>query len=75
MEGAVRVADALQWAAERSAEDILDLSIALETNAYDRYMIMMEKAEDDKVKQVFKLLSIEEKQHLGLMAELLDKSI
>jgi rhodanese-related sulfurtransferase/rubrerythrin len=73
MEGGMRVDEALAWARGKDIADILDLSIALESNAFDLY-IKMERAFEDRLsKQVFHALSEEERQHLNRMTLLIEK--
>jgi rubrerythrin len=73
MEGGVRVSEALEWTAGRDAADILDLSIALESNAYDLYIKMERTVKDDHAKRVFSMLAEEEKHHLDRMTFLIEK--
>jgi len=55
--------------------EILELAISLETNSYDLYIKMERQIEDKNSKQVFVLLSREEKEHLARLAALLDKKL
>lgn len=73
MEGGIRVSEALEWTAGRDAADILDLSIALESNAYDLYIKMERTVRDDQSKRVFSMLAEEEKHHLDRMTSLIEK--
>ncbi|HTP05586.1 MAG TPA: rhodanese-like domain-containing protein [Nitrospirota bacterium] len=73
MEGGIRVSEALGWTAGRDAADILDLSIALESNAYDLYIKMERTVKDDHSKRVFSVLAEEEKRHLDRMTSLIEK--
>ena len=75
MEGGMRVSEALQWAKGRKTADILELSLSLETNAYDLYLKMERQVGNEHSGQVFHVLSIEEKQHLERLSELLEKRI
>jgi rubrerythrin len=75
MEGGVRVSDALEWTAGRDAGDILDLSIALESNAYDLYIKMERTVKDDHAKRVFSMLAEEEKHHLDRMTSLIERKV
>jgi rubrerythrin len=72
MEGGMSIREALQWSKERSLPDVLELLIALETNAYDLYIKLERSFEDLKAKQVFKKLFGEEKRHLERLTSLLD---
>jgi rubrerythrin len=64
MEGGVEFAETLRWIRERPLKDLLDFTIALEANAYDRYVVMQRKVADDKAREIFSLLAHEEKLHL-----------
>jgi rubrerythrin len=75
MEGAVKVSEALTWAKDRDPRDILDLSLALETDAYDLYIKMSRAVADERAQQVFDHLVREEKEHLARMAALLDRLV
>lgn len=74
MEGGVRVAEALEWTKGKSIPDVLDLAIALETNAYDLAVKMERVMEDKRARQVFRAIALEEKRHLELMASLMERS-
>lgn len=75
MEGGVKLTEALAWVKGRNVNQALELSMALETDAYDLYIKMGRKVSGDKAKQVFDLLMTEEKEHLARMAKLLDKNL
>ena len=67
--------EALQWAEKKAVKEILELSISLESNAYDLYLKMEHKMESLNAKKVFKVLSTEEKEHLDRLASLLEKKL
>ncbi|MBI4633820.1 MAG: hypothetical protein HY742_08005 [Deltaproteobacteria bacterium] len=73
MEGGMRVSEALEWAKGKKTTDILELSLSLETNAYDLYIKMERRMQDEHSAQVFHVLSAEEKQHLERLSALLEK--
>ena len=73
MEGGMRVNETLKWAKGKNARTIVELALALETNAYDLYIKMRLKMEDDTSRQVFDQLSREEKKHLELLARLFER--
>ena len=73
MEGGIRVSEALGWTAGKDAADILDRSIALESNAYDLYIKMGRTVRDDQSKRVFNMLAEEEERHLDRMTSLIEK--
>jgi rhodanese-related sulfurtransferase/rubrerythrin len=73
MEGGVSVLKALEWSKGKGANDILDLAIGLESNAYDLYLKMERLMEDERTRRVFRLLAGEEQAHLEAMTALLEK--
>jgi rubrerythrin len=73
MEGGMRVNEALEWAKGREINDILDLSISLEANAYDLHLRMKARLEDPRGKEIFTVLSHEEKSHLDRLSSLLEQ--
>ena len=75
MEGGMRVGEALQWAKGKKTRDILELSLALESNSYDLYLKMERQMNDPRSAKVFNVLSGEEKQHLERLSTLLEKRI
>ena len=75
MEGGMLVSEAVRWAKGKRMTDILEISISLETNAYDLYLKMERQMKDQRSAQVFKLLSSEEKQHLKRLGSMLEKRI
>lgn len=75
MEGGMDVASAIAWARERELVEILELSMSLEANAYDRYVLMSRNVEDDGSREVFTVLSREEKGHLDTLTTLFEDMI
>lgn len=75
MEGGMLLREALQWAEKKAVKEILELSISLESNAYDLYLKMERKVESENAKKVFKVLSAEEKQHLDQLASYFEKKL
>jgi len=75
MEGGVRVSEALQWAKGKSVSEILELSVGLETNSYDLYLVMETRLKDRPSSKIFRALAGEEKQHLKRLAALLEERI
>ncbi len=53
----------------------LELSVALETNSYDLYLIMELRLKEQPSARVFRVLSEEEKQHLERLSALLEKRV
>jgi len=75
MEGNVSVSQALAWAGGKETHDLLELSMALETDSYDLYIKMGRTVPGAKAQEVFSRLVAEEQAHLARMAVLLDRSI
>jgi rubrerythrin len=75
MEGGVNVSAALAWAKGKGARELLELSMALETDSYDLYIKMRRRVSGDKAQRVFDVLIREEKEHLARMAGLLDREL
>jgi len=75
MEGGMRVTEALQWVKGKSVTEILELSVALETNSYDLYLNMERRLQDQPSAEVFRVLSGEEKEHLERLSALLEKRL
>ncbi len=75
MEGNVGVSEALAWVKEKEVQDLLELSMALETDSYDLYIKMGRNVLGEQARKVFASLIAEEKEHLSRMAEMLDRSV
>jgi len=73
LEGGMDLEAALRWVGDRSVSEILDMAMGLESNAYDRYLKMLDISEDDLSKEVFRTIAVEEKGHLKRLADLMDK--
>ena len=57
----------------KTLEEILELAIAMEANALDRYIKMGRAVTDERSREVFLALSREEQKHLERMTSLLDR--
>ncbi len=75
MEGGVRVSEALEWAKDKEAADVLQYAMSLEINAYDLYLKMVKRFEDEPPAAIFGTLAKEEEAHLNRMADLLGKRV
>ncbi len=73
LEGGLPLAEALRWLPGKTAQQALELAMALEVNAYDRYQVMSRDAVDQEGRQAFEHLAREEKNHLGLLSDELDR--
>ncbi len=72
LEGGASLAETLAWVDGRSFPEILHMALALEANAYDRYLQMISAAEDEDAKDIFRMIAREEKAHLRSLGDLLD---
>jgi rubrerythrin len=75
MEGGMHVSEALEWAGRKPIRDVLELSVSLEANSYDLHLRMKARMEDARSKEVFAVLSREEKDHLDQLSSLLEKKL
>ncbi len=75
MEGGIKVSEALAWASGKDVKAILEFTISAEANAYDLYIKLGRKLEDEQSQKVFTVLAQEEKNHLERMGELLEKKV
>lgn len=75
MEGGMDLQEAIAWAKGKKVVDILDLSVTLEANAYDRYLYIRDELGDKNARRVFATLSLEEKHHLDRLSDLYDKML
>jgi len=75
MEGGGRVEDFIAQAETHlhSKRDIVELAMALETQALDLYSRMAQKSTQQEVRALFLRLADEEKAHLAYLADALDK--
>lgn len=75
LEGGASLGETLAWAKGKSLDEILELAIAMEANALDRYIKMGRAVADERSREVFLTLSREEQKHLERMTTLLDRSL
>lgn len=75
LEGGIDLDEALAWAEDKTASEILVALMSLEANAYDRYLKMADISEDEASQDVFRTIAREEKGHLGKLSELLDHEV
>ncbi len=71
MEGGMLLSEALETARGMQIRQILEMAVRLETNAYDRYLLMRLELEDENARRVFEILSDEERRHLLKLDQLL----
>ena len=65
--------EALTRVRGKPLREILELAIAMEANALDRYIKMGRAVEDERSRKVFLALAEEEKAHLARMSSFLDR--
>ncbi len=75
LEGGADMDTTLRWAEGRTVEEMLEIALALETNAYDRYLKMIDLVKDEQARDLFRTLSVEEKNHLDRLAVLMDETL
>lgn len=73
LEGGAPLGETLEWTKGKTLEEILELAIAMEANALDRYIKMGRAVADERSREVFQALSREEQKHLERMTSLLDR--
>lgn len=75
MEGGMDLDEALDWCRDHRSEEIVELAMAIEINAYDHYLTLYRTAEDDNVRRIFEVLAVEENHHLKDLGALLEKRL
>jgi len=73
LEGGIVLKKALEWAQGKELEDILEFSLSLEVNAIDLYIKMERRVEGKESKEVFQVLSNQERNHLKRLTAALEK--
>lgn len=64
VEGGASLDEIRQWAADKSDVQRVDLAIAVETNAYDRYLLLRRKLTDEHLKRIVEVVAGDERRHL-----------
>jgi rubrerythrin len=64
--------EVLAWAEEKSPEEILELAMAIETNAFDHYIALQRNTDDANVVRLYELLVDEERRHLKKLSSALE---
>ncbi|KIH76469.1 Rhodanese-related sulfurtransferase [Geoalkalibacter ferrihydriticus] len=75
IEGGVPLREVCRWAEGRSARELLDLAIALETNAYDRYLTLKRRLSDENLQRIVEVLAGDERRHLKRLLAAYDEMI
>ena len=71
MEGGASLSKVLEWADGKKPIDVLELSVAMEVNAYDLYLKVGQSLADQKSKAILLSVAQEEKVHLDRLNEAL----
>ncbi len=71
MEGGMSLTRVLEWADGKKAVDVLELSVAMEVNAYDLYLKVGQQLEQQESRAILLSLAQEEKVHLDRLNEAL----
>ena len=71
MEGGVSLSKVLAWADGKKPIDVIELSVAMEVNAYDLYLKVGQSLEEQESKAILLSLAQEEKVHLDRLNEAL----
>jgi rubrerythrin len=75
MVGCVKVSAALQWAADKRMNDLLELMMTLSANAYDFYLRLGRVTNSDEERRVFDVMANEEHQHLARLTKAYEKEL
>ncbi|NIM16952.1 MAG: hypothetical protein GTO45_33710 [Candidatus Aminicenantes bacterium] len=75
MEGQMKLNDVLAWARKQDLKRVLEFAIALEAKLYDLYFRMKGKYKELAMNKVYSTLEAEEKQHIDLFTDLLEKKL
>ena len=75
MEGQMKTGEVLAWAKGRELKETLEFAISLEAKLYDLYFRMKEKYKKPEENKIFSTLADEEKNHLDLFTDLLEKHV
>ena len=75
LEGGMTLAEVREWGRDKAAADILELGMAMELNAYDRYLLLRRQAEDESVRRAFEVVSDEEKHHLERLSAVYEENL
>ncbi|MDA8084637.1 MAG: rhodanese-like domain-containing protein [Nitrospiraceae bacterium] len=75
MVGCVKVADALRWAKDRSATDILEMLMSLSANAYDLYLKLGRMVNSEEARRIFEVLAEEEHANIDRIARVFEGTL
>lgn len=75
LEGGMHLDELLDWIEGRTVDEIIELAIAMEMNAYDHYLTMQRTCNDADISRMFELLANEERHHLKTLGESLEQHL
>jgi rhodanese-related sulfurtransferase/rubrerythrin len=70
MEGSLSITEALAWADGRKPIEVLEFAVAMEVNAYDLYLKVAQRLDDEPSKDILLNIAREEKAHLDRLIAL-----
>ncbi len=73
VEGGIKLKDALKWSEDHDLSEVLQMAISFESNAFDRYLLMIPQMDDEETRDLFMVLAEEEKAHLMHLTTYLDR--
>ncbi len=73
VEGGVRLEEVLEWSKGRPLSEVIEFSMVLEANSYDRYLLLQSNFEESSARNLFSKLAREEKLHLERLTEAFEK--
>jgi rubrerythrin len=74
LEGGIKLKDALEWSRGKDLKHILEFSISLEVNAIDLYIKMERRIGKKEAKEIFLVLSNQERNHVKRLSTALGNS-
>ena len=74
LEGGIVLKKALEWAQGKDLKEVLDFSLSLEVHAVDLYIKMERRVVGKEAKEVFQVLSNQERNHLQRLTAAREKS-
>lgn len=75
IEGGTPLDLALQWVRDQDARSVLELALAIEATAYDRYVQLARLAPDEEHGRAFRAMAEGERAHLVLVTRLLEEHL
>ncbi len=73
VEGGLALSDVLAWLKGKPATAIIEFAIGMEANAYDHYLLLRRKIDNETARGIFSILADEERNHLRTLTNRLDR--